>query len=405
MSTPRAGERIRSIETVRTASQPNLLFVRVTADDGVVGLGEAFFGAKAVEGYIHETAAAVLLDLPHPTPELLQLRLRPYLGYQGAGAETRGNAALDLALWDLLGRRTGRSIAELLGGPVRDRIPVYNTCAGPGYIGTNTRQESANWGVSADDGPWEDLRAFFERPGELATSLLESGVRGMKIWPFDRAAEDSHGTDISAADLAAGVRVVETIRSAVGTDMRVMIELHGLWHRSPVQQIIDALGDYQITWIEDPLRPDAVDAMASLRRSTDIPLAVGETAVGRRGFLPLLGRGSIDIATLDLQWCGGMTEARKVAALADAYAIPIAPHDCTGPVSLAACLQLVMSQPNGLVQETVRAFMNTWYREFADGLPPIEQGSLTLPAGPGHGVDLRADVLDRPDVTVTRSSR
>jgi hypothetical protein len=95
----------------------------------------------------------------------------------------------------------------------------------------------------------------------------------------------------------------------------------------------------------------------------------GATCVGRRGFLPLLAADAIDVATVDVQWTGGLTEARTVATLADAYGIPVAPHDCTGPVSFAACVHLVLSQPNGLIQETVRAFRHTWYGAIASGLP------------------------------------
>ena len=96
--------------------------------------------------------------------------------------------------------------------------------------------------------------------------------------------------------------------------------------------------------------------------AVDVPIATGETVVGRRGFLPLLQRGAVDVVTADVQWTGGLTEARRIATLADAFGVPVAPHDCTGPVTFAACVHLVVSQRNGLIQETVRAFLRTWYR-------------------------------------------
>ncbi|WP_406053720.1 hypothetical protein [Kribbella sp. NBC_00889] len=124
------------METIRPRIQPNLMFLRLHTDDGRVGLGEAFFGARAVEAYIHESAAEVVLQAEDATPEAMAQALTPYLGFQGAGAEVRGNAAVDLALWDLLGQYAGLPLAALLGGPVRTSVPIYNTCAG---LGTSAR--------------------------------------------------------------------------------------------------------------------------------------------------------------------------------------------------------------------------------------------------------------------------
>jgi L-alanine-DL-glutamate epimerase-like enolase superfamily enzyme len=136
----------------------------------------------------------------------------------------------------------------------------------------------------------------------------------------------------------------------------------------------------------------------------EVPIATGETCVGRRGFLPLLQRGAVDVVTVDAGWTGGLTEARKVAALAEAYGVPVAPHDCTGPVGFAAAVHLVLSQPNGLVQETVRAFLRTWYGELVEGLPAVQDGHLGAPREPGLGVRLRQGLEAHPEVR-TRVSR
>jgi L-alanine-DL-glutamate epimerase-like enolase superfamily enzyme len=401
--------KIVTIETLRPAIQPNLLFVLVTSDDGLVGLGEAFFGARTVEAYIHETAGPALLEMDSVSPERAAMALRSYLGYQGAGAETRGNAALELALWDLLGKATDRSLAELLGGPIRDTLRIYNTCAGSDYVRTTTQQSSDNWGLNEnsghDAGEWEDLQAFLTRPAELAQSLLSEDITAMKVWPFDRAAERSNGTEITTDELDQGLQVVADIRAAVGTRMDVMIELHGLWQRPAATKILRELAAYDPYWVEDPLRPDAVDALIQLRRDVDVPIATGETAVGRRGFAPLLASGVVDYATVDVQWTGGISEARKVAALADLYAVPVAPHDCTGPATLAACAHLAASQPNGLIQETVRAFLRTWYAELVTGLPEIRSGAMTVSSRPGHGVVLRDGVRESADVERRTSAR
>lgn len=214
----------------------------------------------------------------------------------------------------------------------------------------------------------------------------------MKVWPFDRAAEATGGTDISPSELGRGLAVIEAIREEVGFDMKLMVELHGLWNRRGATAILQALTEYRPYWVEDPMRPDAVDALAALSADVDVPIATGETLVGRRGFLPLLERGAVDVVTVDVQWTGGLTEARKVAALADTYGVPVAPHDCTGPTTLAACVHLTQSVPNGLIQETVRAFLRTWYAELVEGLPPIVDGRIAATEAPGHGVRLRNDL-------------
>ena len=389
--------RITCLETLRPAIQPNVLLVQLHTDEGLTGIGEAFFSAAAVEAYLHETAAPALIGLDDPSPEPAARLLAPYTGYQGAGVEMRANGALDLALWDLLGKRAGLPVVDVLGGRTRPDIRIYNTCAGSGYVSQSSRQVSANWGRTHGRA-YEDLDAFLTDPGRLARELVAEGIPGMKIWPFDEAAERTGGTDISHRELTEAVALVAQIRDAVGDEIDVMLELHGLWDRRSATTICDALAPYRPYWIEDPLRPDAVDALRRLAADVDVPLAAGETCVGRRGFLPLLREGAIDVAIVDVQWTGGLTEARKVAALADAYGVSVAPHDCTGPVTLAACAHLVLSQPNGLIQETVRAFVRTWYGELVTGLPTIDDGTISVSDAPGLGVELRDGLATDPDV-------
>ena len=225
----------------------------------------------------------------------------------------------------------------------------------------------------------------------------------MKVWPFDRAAERTGGLDLSANELAAGVGIVEAIRAEVGWDMDVMLELHGLWNRRSATRIADALTALRPYWIEDPLRPDAVDALAALRSDIDLPIATGETCFGRRGLLPLLQRGAIDFVTVDVGWTGGLTEAKKIADLADTFSVAVAPHDCTGPVSLALASHLVCAQPNGVVQETTRSWLRTWYTAVAEGLPDIAGGHLRLSDRPGHGVTLRSDLGERIPAAIRRT--
>ena len=170
-----------------------------------------------------------------------QGHLLGYLGFVGSSAEMRGRSAIDIALWDLWGQATRQPLHQLLGGAVRESIRVYNTCAGYRYVRSRPTQGTANFGLGETEGPYEDLDAFLNRADELAQSLLEMGITGMKIWPFDYAAEASQGQYISAADLNKALAPFEKIRRAVGTKMDVMAELHSQWNRPTAIKICRAL--------------------------------------------------------------------------------------------------------------------------------------------------------------------
>ena len=188
---------IKAIETLHIAEFPNLLWVTIEDSEGNRGTGESFFIAPATEAYIHDTASQLLLGQDARNREAIQKRLKPYVGYNGAGAEVRGNSAIDMALWDLWGRHLNQPVWRLLGGRARERIRTYNTCAGYEYVRGSTGQMTENWGLSSDQGPYEDLQGFLNDAGKVAESLLDQGITGMKIWPFDYAAEASHGAAIN----------------------------------------------------------------------------------------------------------------------------------------------------------------------------------------------------------------
>src|SRR5215510_6184947 len=171
--------RITSLETIRLGEFPNLLFVRLHTDAGLVGLGETFFEAPEVEAYLHETAAGRLVGQDPSRVDALRLALQNYVGTRSTGVEARGNSAVDIALWDLLGQATGRRVVDLLGGQTRASIRAYNTCAGYRYARATRGQAWRNWGLPAEDapaGPYEDLDAFLSGGADaLAESLLAQG--------------------------------------------------------------------------------------------------------------------------------------------------------------------------------------------------------------------------------------
>ena len=394
---------IRTIETIRTGLQPNLTLVAIQDQDGHIGLGETFFGASSVEAYIHDVAAPVLAETAADTPSAAAAVLEPYIGYTGSGAEARGNSAIDIALWDLLAKRASLPLNELLGGRFHDSLPVYNTCAGNSYINAQSRQSSSNWGIpladeAGSEARYEDLWAFHNEPAKLARELLDAGYPGMKIWPFDLAAEQSGGS--RSADLRPGLAVMDAIRSEVGDDIKIYLELHGQWSLSGATRLLRAVEPFDLTWAEDPIRSDQPDALAALRTRTDIPIAVGESiGAGNLGYKTLFEHNAIDTAILDLGWCGGITKGRATAHLANSYGLPVALHDCTGPVALATAVHLATAIPNVEVQEVARAFYHGWYQDIATGLPELNEGSINTISTPGHGIELTADFLRRPDTT------
>jgi galactonate dehydratase len=396
--------RITTIESIRLEEFPNLLWVHVGTDDGLIGLGETFYGPGAAEAHIHEVIAPYLLGQDPLQIDRHQGHLLGYLGFVGSSAEMRGRSAIDIALWDLWGQATRQPLHQLLGGAVRESIRVYNTCAGYRYVRSRPTQGTANFGLGETEGPYEDLDAFLNRADELAQSLLEMGITGMKIWPFDYAAEASQGQYISAVDLNKALAPFEKIRRAVGTRMDVMAELHSQWNRPMAMKICRALEPLNLLWVEDPVFMDHLHSLEEVARSTTAPIAVGETRGGRADFRSLIEMDALSTIILDLSWCGGLSEARKVAAIAEAWHVPVAFHDCNGPVVLAASTHLAMNVRNCFIQEMVRAFYYGWYKELVTDLPPIERGMIRPPTAPGHGLKLLPDIALRKDCHIRRSA-
>ncbi len=396
--------KITALETIRLGEFPNLIWLRIHTDEGLIGLGESFYGAAAIEAYLHETAAHHLLGQDPLAIEALGRKLYGYVGYTGTGVEMRGNSAVDVALWDLFGKVANQPIYQLLGGASRDSIRVYNTCAGYQYVRAPAHA-IGNWGLpkAEPEGPYEDLVAFLERADELAQSLLDQGISGMKIWPFDSAAMARSGNDISAAEMKAALGPFEKIRRAVGDKIDVMAEMHLLWNLPTAVRIAEALKPYDPYWIEDPIKMDSLGSLQEYKRRTGVTVTASETIATHLGYRELLERQCADVIMPDIGWCGGLTEAKKIAVMAEAYHLPVAPHDCTGPILLTASVHLTINAPNALIQETVRAFHSGWYRDLVTEVPPIEKGHIRALTGPGLGTDLLPDLPNRPDAMVRRS--
>jgi L-alanine-DL-glutamate epimerase-like enolase superfamily enzyme len=356
------------------------LWVRIHTDEGLIGLGESYPNAEAEAAIVHSRLAPVLLGKDPGAIDRLWADMFLNISYSGwGGAEIRALSAVDIALWDLLGKATGQPIYKLLGGASRSSIRIYNTCY--------------------------DHIDFNREPTRLARELLASNIKAMKIWPFDGIARENNGNHISAEQIRQGAEPLRLIREEFGDAIDVAIEFHGFWNLPSAKKIAAALEPYQPMWLEEMLPQDNLAAYAELASSTDIPLCLSERLLTRWEFRELLENRAASIIMPDISWCGGISEGKKIATMAETYYLPIAPHNCGGPVLHFATAHLSANAPNLYIMESVRRH----YREEYDGLVTQKllagtNGELPLPPGPGLGVELSSDVLTRKDAIVKRSS-
>ncbi|MFO1141793.1 MAG: mandelate racemase/muconate lactonizing enzyme family protein [Amaricoccus sp.] len=403
--------KVTAVETLLLGEFPFLFWLRVHTDAGIIGTGETFWAPGPVAAYLHDNVARYLIGKDPRDIELHDRTLGSvYVGARDSGAEVRGNSAVNLALWDILGQSVGEPVWRLLGGRTHASVPLYNTCAGYGHVRATARhalfERTEDWSLKpgdASEGPYEDLLAWRYDAGALARSLLAEGIRAMKIWPFDVAAEASMGTRIGLPDLDRALEPFAQVRDAVGREMEIMVELHGLWTLPPALRIAEALKPYDVAWLEEPVRYNALDSMAELARHTSIPIAASERLATRQAFRQLIDKRAASIVMIDLAWCGGLSEARKIANMAEASELPVTLHDCTGPVVYAASCALSATLPNACWQEAVRAYYAGWYREIVADLPPIVDGRVAPLDGPGLGLALRPELFERPDAVVRRT--
>ena len=398
--------KITALETIWLESHANFVWVQIHTDEGLIGLGETMRDSPAIEAYLHTTVAPYLLgkNAEHIERHNRYL-LEGFLGFEATGVETRAVSAVDIALWDILGKATGQPLHRLLGGLTRDRIGVYNTCAGSNSFIMPARRVVQSGDTGSAPGRYDDHVAWVNNADQLAESLIQEGYHGMKIWPFDWAAAESGGATIVAAQLKTAIEPFERIRRAVGDRIEVMCEMHSAWNLPSARRIAKALEVYEPYWIEDPLKKmNNVSGLSELAGATTIPIAGGETLASRAIFRDLLNAQALAFVIIDVGWCGGISEARKIAALADTYQRPIAFHDCAGPVVLAASSHLSLSVSNAAFQEMVRAYLFGWYRDFVTELPRVEGGYLYPMHGAGLGLALQPDLLKRPGTVHRRTA-
>ena len=389
--------KITRLETIWIDEQPNTIWLRIHTDDGLVGLGETYYVPRAVSAVIHDVFANLLLgDSPFDIENHWNNMFSAVNFFGYAGTEMRAISAVDGALWDIVGQYTGQPIYNLLGGRNRDRIQVYNTCV--------------------SHGPYQDYHIWREgHAGKLAEELLHNGIKAMKIWPFDqfgkslggpigrRAGTEAVGPVthwLSKDNLKKGLSYVEDIRTTVGDKMEIAIEGHARWNLPEAVKIARALEPYDILWLEEIIPPDNADSYARLKASTRVPLCVSERLFTRFGFRQIVEKHAADIIMPDMAWTGGLSETRKICALADTYYLPVVTHDCIGPVAVWSAAHLMLHIPNAMIMETVRAYYLGWYNDVMTEPLLVSEGMLTLAEKPGLGTALREEVLKHPDVHI-----
>jgi galactonate dehydratase len=344
----------------------NLTFVVVRTDEGLEGVGEVRMinQTDALLGYLGEAIPNHVLGAdPFAIEALVQRMWRGEYARAGEIAMS-ALAVIETACWDIVGKALGQPVYRLFGGPVRDRIKAY-----------------ANGWYTVERTP-EEFHA-------AAIRVVERGYRALKLDPFGA------GTyELEPHERTRALALVEAVRDAVGPEVEILIEMHGRFTPAAAIAISRELERFDPSWIEEPVPPENLRALAKVAERVNIPVATGERIHTRHEFRELFELQAADVIQPDLTMCGGIAETRKLAATAETYYVLVAPHNVGGPVSTAAALHLAACTPNFKIQEHFNDFTEAYVKDAAPGNPEVVDGSFALPDGPGLGVELNEDVIE-----------
>ena len=350
---------------VVNANMRNWVFVKVETDqDGLYGWGEATLEWKTagVVGSVEDLGRLLIGEDPRRIEHLFQIMRRQYFwrpGIEGMSAIS----GIEQALWDIKGKWLGAPVYELLGGQVRDRVRVYDHLGG-GQM--NIMYESEH--------P--------EQFAEHALSVKEAGCTAIKFMAVPRT-EPVEGT----AGVRAAARLVEAVREAVGPDMDLMVDLHGRTWPAMALQYCRALEPYGLYFFEEPCPTEDIEATEQVTRAAPMPIATGERLVGLAQFRDLIACRACHIIQPDLSHCGGLWEARKIASMAEAHSIAVAPHNPNGPIATAATVHFALATPNWIIQEAITSDV-PWRNDVVVNPVEVEQGYVVLHDRPGLGIDV-----------------
>lgn len=358
--------------TVVNANMRNWIFVKVETDEpGLYGWGEATleYKTRSVVGAIEDISRFVIGEDPRRIEHLYQMMYRQYfwkVGIEGMSAIS----GIEQALWDIKGKWLDVPVYELLGGRVRDRVRLYNHLGG-GQM--NAMYESS------------EPQEFAKR----ALKVQEMGYDAIKFMAVPRT-EPVEG--IRSVRYAA--KLVEAVREAVGPDMDLMVDLHARTWPAMAIQYCHALEPYGLFFFEEPCPTEDIEATAQVTRVSKIPIATGERLVTRYPFRDLLEKRACHIIQPDLSHCGGLWEARKIAAMAEAHSIAVAPHNPNGPLALNSAVHFALATPNWVIQEAITSDV-PWRNEVLDEALVVKDGYIDPPTRPGLGVEIDEEAAAR----------
>jgi L-alanine-DL-glutamate epimerase-like enolase superfamily enzyme len=380
--------KITRIDTVYWKSRndapfwPHWTWVRVHTDSGIAGLGETYPRNSVEAEMIHSNVAPVLLGRdPRDIDRIWADFYRAFDVQVSGGAEMRVLSAVDLALWDLLGKSLNAPVYRLIGGRSNPRVRLYNTCFPYKYD-------------------------FNREPEKIMRELIDTrGIKAIKVWPFDGAAARNRNQFVTNADLEQGLGPVRKLRDAFGNDIEILMEFHSNWNLTAGIRIARALEPYKPMWLEDMLLPGNFQQYRQLAEATSLPLTISERMAGRMQFLQLLEARAAKYVMLDVCWCGGLSEARKIATMAEGYQLPFAPHTAGGPLLFYASTHLATASTNVWIQESCQRFYESdWPKMLVDPIAPSD-GTIAAPEAPGFGMEVKPEVWSHPQAVVRTSTR
>jgi galactonate dehydratase len=343
----------------------DLTFVRVTTDEGLTGVGEArMLGhTQALRAYLSEAAPKHILGYDPFDTEALVQRMK-YHDFGRAGEIVMsGIACVEMACWDIVGKALDQPVWRLLGGRVNDRVKAY-----------------ANGWYTVEREP-ADFHAAARR-------VVERGYRALKFDPFGPGK-----WELEPDERHRSIELVEAVRDAVGPDVELLVEMHGRFTPAEAVRIATALARFDPAWVEEPVPPENLAALATVHDKLTIPVATGERIHDRIEYRELFERRAADIIQPDIGHTGGIGEVRKLAATAETHFVLVAPHNVGGPVLTAANLHLAACTPNFKIQEHFNDFADEFVKAAAPGLSEVVDGYFALPTAPGLGVTLDTDFI------------
>lgn len=352
--------KITQLETyLAHAGLRNYLFVRLTTDAGLTGLGEASleWQERAVECLLHDWVAEQIVGAdPFDIEALVGGMIRDQ--YQGGATIMTAISGVEIALWDLVGKACGQPVYKLLGGRTHERLRAY---ANGWYGGAATPADYAR----------------------LATEVVARSYTAMKFDPFGVAWKTMTTQEMDEAQ-----QIVAAVRAAVGDDVELMIEVHGRLAADVAIEMGQRLARYRPAWYEEPVTPHSLDLLTEVKRALPFPIAAGERLYMLEEFARLAELRACDVVQPDLAHCGGLLLGKKIAALAQTRDQRIAPHCSIGPVALCAALHFDWSTPNVAIQEDFSGWDVPWRSDFVRGWNLQKDGYWELPTHPGLGIEL-----------------